>query len=1464
MACPTYHTEGRLVYTLELGDDGTPSQDYQYLRLPPPSEPYTLQLTLMSGKVAAESTSVLHTNYPLKGERFDRHTFQPIRPLVDAHGNTRFELSIETSGVYAFYVAYLNHQDDEDQDVKGEMGRFVVEPDLKVSRQGVDTLFPLDALSIQSTNPRWMGPLSNWSKHFSTAEALGYNALHFIPVQRRGESDSPYSIADQLSLDPALFSPSSPSAPPSKLTLSLGGFLGGKSTGAASEGQGNDENRGWKLLEESIRSAESEYGILSITDVVWNHTANNTAWLQDHPEAGYSLEVAPYLRPAYELDSLLISFNPSLHFGLSTNPKTVEEVNAILTHLKDKAIPSLKLWQYYVVDVEEAVQDIAGYSQDGNAYTNVPDLVDIQGKNDILPLKDQAQALKNYALSHKVGQRYGKKLAVEKVALFLGNLLGSGKESLWEETYRKLLDQLNLPWYQECDEDMGTAIQNITSRIRYERLDEGSPRKEPISPTSAPLLEPYFTRLDCKVTGKSDQVALANNGWIWAADPLVDFAGPSSKAYLRREVIVWGDCVKLRYGKGPKDNPWLWNHMTEYTERMAKLFHGFRIDNCHSTPLPVAEHLLDAARRVRPDLYILAELFTGSEMMDAVYVGRLGIHSMVREAVQPGDSFELSRLIHRHGGYPIGSLCEVGETYEMTGDADAEGSGRLVRRIRPGRPHALFYDGTHDNETPSQKRTTQDALPTAALVAFSVCAAGSTRGYDECYPRLLHVQGSAGKYRVHEGGAECLDRGIGRARVELNRLHVEMAKQGYREVHVHHEGEYIVVHRQEPETRRGYLLIARTAFPGCRGDGRLTTTRLEGTMARQLMSATLRVDGNPQDTPTVGKDGFYAGVEGARLEKGGEFRVAQIKGGEDGKLLVTEIDVPEESKFPPGSIGIFETEMVRVEERSIAHGLEEAVSRLNLDELNVLLYRCDAEERDVTGNNGAYVVDGVGQLPYCGFEGWMSVLRGVIERDDLGHPLCDHFRKGHWAVKYMAQRLRRYEEAEWDQGGGLREVREWMEKVVEKVASLPSFLAPKWVALAVVEGYRAGRPSSSSSSTNSSWIVTGGLAEGDPFVEGLALTSAQLCGSVASTGIHETGGGPSLAAGLPHFATNHMRCWGRDVFISLRGLLLLTGRWEEARDHITCFARSSRHGLIPNLLDACRNPRFNARDAAWWYAHSVLSYAQLAPEGTAILKAKVLRKYERIPEKEGEDRYVEVKGPGKEGTVGELLHEICEEHARGICFREWRAGPQLDSQMKDAGFLVQVSLDPETGIVSGGSQWNCGTWMDKMGSSDKAGNRGVPSTPRDGADVEIVGLVGAVVKWLASLSEKDFPHSGVQLAGGDGASILTYAEWTSRLEGAFDSKFFIPTDTSQDAAYGVKTELVNRRGIYRDTVGSCTPFADYQFRPNLYAAMAVSPHLFPRDHALEALRAGAKYLLGPLGMKTLDPGDWAYHGDYDN
>lgn len=70
-------------------------------------------------------------------------------------------------------------------------------------------------------------------------------------------------------------------------------------------------------------------------------------------------------------------------------------------------------------------------------------------------------------------------------------------------------------------------------------------------------------------------------------------------------------------------------------------------------------------------------------------------------------------------------------------------------------------------------------------------------------------------------------------------------------------------------------------------------------------------------------------------------------------------------------------------------------------------------------------------------------------------------------------------------------------------------------------------------------------------MKGLALGSVQLYGVTRSALLPpptpQDQPSASLAAGLPHFATGFMRCWGRDTFIAFRGLLLVTDRYQEAR-----------------------------------------------------------------------------------------------------------------------------------------------------------------------------------------------------------------------------------------------------------------------------------------------------------------------------
>jgi predicted glycogen debranching enzyme len=139
--------------------------------------------------------------------------------------------------------------------------------------------------------------------------------------------------------------------------------------------------------------------------------------------------------------------------------------------------------------------------------------------------------------------------------------------------------------------------------------------------------------------------------------------------------------------------------------------------------------------------------------------------------------------------------------------------------------------------------------------------------------------------------------------------------------------------------------------------------------------------------------------------------------------------------------------------------------------------------------------------------------------------------------------------------------------------------------------------------------------------------------------------------------------WGRDTFISLPGLLLVTGRFDEAKEILRSFIGYVKGGLIPNFIsDKTGDLAYNTVDGTLWYINAVLQYMKYTGD------------YEFV-----------------RSELWSGLQSIIEHHLRGTMF-----GIRLD----------------EDGLLLHGPQL---TWMD-------ASVDGVEVTPRAGKAVEIQAL----------------------------------------------------------------------------------------------------------------------------------------------
>ncbi|KAF7652312.1 hypothetical protein LDENG_00098520 [Lucifuga dentata] len=1386
----------------------------------------------------------VYTNYPAKGHKFDRLTFRPLDWVYlngqedDSDKYCRLDLTV--AGSYQYYFSCGENE-------KVGSGYIVVDPVLRVGAN--NDILPLDSITCQTYVPSCLGPLDGWLDRLRVAKETGYNMIHFTPLQKLGTSGSRCSLADQLELNSDL-------CPDGK-------------------------HYTWMDVDNLVEKLRKDWNMVCITDVVYSHTAVDSEWLRLHPECGYNLVNSPHLKPAWLLDRALwrlsceVADGKHAERGLPALIQNERQINVLRDVLWQQVFSRLRLWEFLQVRVDEAVQQFSRLLQAGGVVVG-------SGSERTKQLK---------IVQDPEHRCFGN--TVDMNSALHAFTPHSTKLSHIQEScnsFRQRLEELNMELYKEMSHHAEQATKCIVESVVYERLAERGPKLGPVT-RKHPLVARYFTfpfdemsfEEEEQLMNQTDKAChfLAHNGFVMGGDPLSNFAEAGSQVFLRRELVCQDDSVKLRYGDKPEDCPYLWAHMKKYTEITAKVFAGVRLVNCHCTPLHVSEYMLDRARALRSDLYVVAELMQSSEEQQNVFATRLGITSLIGDTVNAWDGQDGAPWLSWFGKEPVGSFVQPS-----------------LQPLFPAAAHSMFMDMNHTQQSPIQMRSVYDCLPCSAIVSMACCATGSIREYDELLPHQISSVKEDRRYACWDPDAGISDTtrvslqtGFLTGKLALNKLHQELAAQGFTQVYVDQLDEDVVaVTRHCPSSHQSVVTVSRRAFknpeenhykhdvPPMFIPGQIEEVVLE---ARTIVR---RKSSNRKDDRIInGLSKYMVEVkEHIQLKDSKMVKKADMVSKPSGEFVQEVVF----EKLTPGSVIVFRVSLEprtqkllgalrrhliqfspqyqtdsRTERRTprvLTVPLKTIMSRLTLADMNMLLYRCDAEEREDGG--GCYNIPSWFPLKYGGLQGLMSVMAEIRPKNDLGHPLCENLRQGDWLIDYISSRL-------LAKGGAVGEVGRWFQAMFSYLKPAPRYLLPCYFDAIIRGAYTTALEAVFQQ-------MSSFVQNGSSLVKQLALGSVQMCGVGHNPALpplspqlkdipHSSEGvnnqqeqSVSLAAGLPHFCVGAFRCWGRDTFIALRGLMLLTGRHLEARNIILAFAGTLRYGLIPNLLDQGKGTRYNCRDGVWWWLQCIQEYCSLVPDGVSILKCPVSRMYP-----------TNVSEPQPAGAWVQPLHDVIQEvmqrHLQGIKFRESDAGPQLDRNMTDQGFNVEAKVDQDTGFVYGGNRFNCGTWMDKMGESEKAHNKGIPATPRDGSAVEIVGLCKSALRWLVSLHQNGhFPYATVTIRSEGRSLSVPYADWDQKIQENFEKNFYISHDALDPEEK--HPELVHKRGIYKDSCGASSPWCDYQLRPNFTIAMVMAPELFSVQRAWDALDVVEKKLLGPLGMKTLDPDDMVYCGVYDN
>jgi glycogen debranching enzyme len=293
----------------------------------------------------------LFTDYPAPGTLYERGKMRELTWTYSTRQATwdpdRYvEVKLDYAGPYRFQYT------KEGEDGQEGSGYFLVEPDLGYSPEGI---------CCQTYITKLMGSFGEWKDRLTVGREAGYNMFHFTPVQQLGSSRSAYSISNHLRMDSIYFH--------SGHTFSETTVTYTDATGTACQLQVDST---FIKLRDLVKELNRDWGVLSIIDVVWNHTAFDTPWLMQHPEVGYNLVNSPHLRPAYALDVTLSDFSRDVAEGKWIRPEVENEgdIHNICSRLLESVLPEARLWEYSSVDVEAVVDEFrtAVYRLNGGSH----------------------------------------------------------------------------------------------------------------------------------------------------------------------------------------------------------------------------------------------------------------------------------------------------------------------------------------------------------------------------------------------------------------------------------------------------------------------------------------------------------------------------------------------------------------------------------------------------------------------------------------------------------------------------------------------------------------------------------------------------------------------------------------------------------------------------------------------------------------------------------------------------------------------------------------------------------------------------------------------------------------------------------------------------------------------------------------------------------------------------------------